>query len=341
MLTRKIGCIAPNKSPWPRSVEGPINHRGRKSLPVTSSHLPNKNIRVLRQFVFVYDLETRYEAYTILANALLLNESLLNSFDPASYVGTVLTDLAGRRSVSGKLHALQDDKTVLLLRLLFLFTLKGVQSIKSHVMACLNMISTRIYAIERNGIPKSQAWVIELLKVLFNLLHNYPEPALDHFAERADSLVAILQMATEDINSYLELHRYVCNVLLCSPPQHWQDQQVAVVSCIFPFLQVALEADNVNDATVLAELSLLQNISVAQRDPRVAELLRSRLVPSPQDRKTVLGKSNSLISLMLRATTNINLSQSRLIIYGILWKVCDESRRSLADLTGLISHFGI
>jgi Guanine nucleotide exchange factor synembryn len=251
---------------------------------------------------------------------------LLDNFDPGSYAGNVITDLAGRRSISGQLRKVQDDKSVVLLRLLFLFTLKGVQSINGHIMACLNMASTKINAMERNGIPESQGSTIELLKLLFNLLHNYPTMAIPHFGERASSLIAILRKAAEDLTVCGTIHRYICNVLLCSPLEQWQKHAPLVASSIMTYLQFMLGKQDVSDVQILSELALLQTITIC-KDPEVNALLKSNLVPGLEDRKQVLGQSGSLISLMLKATTNIDLRHSRTTIYGILWKVSNESRK--------------
>lgn len=287
----------------------------------------NKNLSALRPFFFVYDLEIKYEAYTILANALLLNEHLLSSFDPANYAGTVITDLAGRRSISGQLGNFQDDKTILLLRLLYLFTLKGSKSINGHIMACLNMAFTRINAIERKGIPKCQESSIELLKLLYNLIHNYSHIVVPHFRDRVGSLISVLKMTTENVSTNASIHRHICNILLCSPLEQWHRQSAMVASSILVFLQFLLHNEDVNDTQALSEISLLQVIAAGNDDSEVSNLLQSKLTPTSEDRNQILGQSDSLISLMLKATTNLNLKQSRAIIYGILWKTSHESRK--------------
>lgn len=162
---------------------------------------------LIRAFVLRPPSETaKVEALTIIANALVLNSELLDSFDPNQYslVNIILSDYNDTHN---------ETNLYLYGRLLFLFTFKGFPLNLKH--DCFQIIHAKLTGDIRSA-PVSAT--IELLKFIFNLLHHPRYMTFLHSIELKSQIFTSL-LALLDSDS--SINKDLFNVLSLFSSSYW------------------------------------------------------------------------------------------------------------------------
>jgi hypothetical protein len=162
---------------------------------------------LIRSFVLKPPSETaKLQALTIIANALVLNSELLESFDPNQFglVNIVLSDY----------NSTHDDTNLYLYgRLLFLFTFKGFLLNLKH--DCFEIIQAKLARSSRSA---SYPATIELLKFIFNLLHHPNYLTLLHSIElKSEIFLSLLALLDSDS----PINKDLLNVLSLFSSSYW------------------------------------------------------------------------------------------------------------------------
>lgn len=148
----------------------------------------------------------KVQALTIIANALVLNSELLDSFDPNQYslVNIILSDYNDTHN---------ETNLYLYGRLLFLFTFKGFPLNLKH--DCFQIILAKLTGDMRSA-PVSAT--IELLKFIFNLLHHPRYMTFLHSIELKSQIFTSL-LALLDSDS--SINKDLLNVLSLFSSSYW------------------------------------------------------------------------------------------------------------------------
>lgn len=162
---------------------------------------------LIRSFVVKPPSQTaKIQALTIIANALVLNSELLESFDPNQFglVNIVLSDYN---------NTYDDTSLYLYGRLLFLFTFKGYPLNLKH--DCFQIIQPKLI---RSLHSTSHQATIELLKFIFNLLHHPSYLTLLHSIELKTEIFSSLLALLEPDNP---INKDLLNVLSLFSSSYW------------------------------------------------------------------------------------------------------------------------
>lgn len=280
------------------------------------------------------------ECLTVLANALVWNETLLAHFDPGHVITKVLNECF-QPSVDAK-------EEYLFMRLLFLFTFHGRRYEDKLIKTGLAAVAAKIsQTASRDAVfatDMERLAFVECMKFTFNLLHHYPL-AVDYVqGYTARALVQIFY--TLDPRAEHDLCQHISNCLLCLPVSAWlcEGDSALVLGRILSFIEIMVDPVNEQlreDRILAPPLSLLHCIVSAlfsqheqqqqqQQQQRgdwagLQTLCRERILPSESDRERVLGTTDSLSSYLLRITIDPVLRTTRNIIFDIFWKLSHES----------------
>lgn len=192
----------------------------------------------------------------------------------------------------------------------------------------------------------------ETLKLLCNLLARLPDKAsfFDNFLASLFELlrrVAIpsppLQPPVLSLINCLVFSRLEnaaeglpCHVHVF--PSHENNANVDLLSKILSLAAQSYSSEDLEKhASPLVQL-LLRVVEISPPQPKTR--LKSLILPSNEDRKTVLGEGDSLSAILLRAATTIAPSKLRSLIPALFFELSDRDPRRLVHNVGYGYGFG-
>lgn len=185
------------------------------------------------------------------------------------------------------------------------YSSRGIQSLRQH--AAMKGSSKRTMAGSMEGMALSQS-----LKLLFNVLHFYPSQA-KRFSGSTSSIISILLQekklqdppieppTSELVNALLNLDLKISDRNALFPLSN----PTSVVDHLIRILEAGLKHYPEKELDVAASpcISLLRRLhDLAPED--VKDFMRHRLLPTDQERKKPLGKSETLPARLLRLSTS-------------------------------------
>lgn len=279
------------------------------------------------------------ESLTILANALVWNEELLQQFDPTFIITRVLNECFQ--------PDVEEKDVYLFMRLLFLFTFHGRKYEEKLLKTGLAAVASKIAKTASNeavfATPIERLSFIECMKFTFNMLHHYPLAVEYIQGYTASSMVKIFY--TLDPRYEYDLCMHISNCLLCLPVSTWlyENDSKLVLERLLSFIEIMLNPENENlrqDRILSPPLSLLHCIVTdifgpAHSNLELQQTSRDWILPSEKDREKVLGSSESLSGYMLNITIDPVMRTTRNIIFDIFYRVSHESPDEFVGNFGL------
>ncbi|VVT45324.1 uncharacterized protein SAPINGB_P000712 [Magnusiomyces paraingens] len=244
-------------------------------------------------------IEPRYsekiciEGLSILANALVVNTTLLNSWDCTKIFNLTL------RCYVPRAPSLSLSERYLFRRLGFLFTYRHNKLNEDQVALFFPLITRSMSELPRDVsrfsdpeyMPLIKLNSIELLKVTFNVFHHYSDYTL-HTLEKSGVMCQICKtLIITDTGSVenSDLTRYLFNCLMCStsPPEWFNTEgEFEDSEDIFENLVIVPSADDYKDLSLhkVSSSSLLIRIlefAKLATNPQYAKMLLSDITLSP------------------------------------------------------------
>lgn len=170
-----------------------------------------------------FSFEILQEAFSVIANALLINTDLLSTWH-AGNAFKVAYNIYADHAISKNIY---DKERFILRRVGFLITYSGTTIDEEQVIAIADLVCVALHRVP-NDILKlyrtdmvnafSKNSIIELLKICFNLLHNYPSLTSNqiHAQGGMTNIAQGLVYTTTLDPEYADLTRYLLNCLLNS-----------------------------------------------------------------------------------------------------------------------------
>lgn len=289
------------------------------------------------------------EAFTIIANGLVLNTSLLGAWNPSAAFPIVLSEYA-KDDLSLK-------ESYLFGRLLFLFTFNGIELPDTLLTRCIEVIDLKmnqvlgnIHTLTSTVIvnPLIRLSFIELMKFIFNLVHHYPDQTLDplQHTEVITRISHVFLHIKPRLPENVDITRYILHTLMCVPIDTWfghADHRSLILENLFEYCHLVTSSPEYqNEHTLSPCLTCLQKIVsyVWETLPDNSEtqelkrICRQYLYPSEKDRELSLGKSDSLASNLTNLENDITLQTCNCLIQEIYLIIFDRNQQALTDVMG-------
>lgn len=288
-----------------------------------------------------------HEALTIIANGLVLNNSLLSTFDPLPVFSLVLQEYAK--------PGLPLKENYLLGRLLFLFTFNGIDLSDTLLSSCIDAIHFKTSIILENVHaltsivavnPLVRLSFIELMKFVFNLIHHYPDRAIQPLQDRVmENLSYVFLSINTTTLLNVDISRYLFNTLMCVSVDSWfnnSDHMPLLLNNILDYCHLVTSPENVsihNENTLSPAFTCLQLVvshiwNSMESPDECKRIVRSALLPTEKDRELALGNSDSLASHFVGLSTDITVQSCNRIVQEIYWVVFDRNQQALNEVMG-------
>lgn len=293
---------------------------------------------------------TTNEGLTIIANGLVLNTSLLVSWDPSKAFPLVLTEYSKPN------HSIKE--TYLLGRLLFLFTYNGEPLSDSLLTKSIEIIDQKMDKVVDNvhALTSTVALntmlrlaFIELLKFIFNLVHFYPDRAIEPMQDKVMGKISDVFLHIKEDSCNVDITKYIFNVLLCVSVTSWFDNpqhQPLILSNILEYCQVVTNPTHLefhNENTISPSLTCL-NMALAYvwdtlpdsspETQALKDIAIKYLYPTEKDRQLGVGKSDSLASRLVQLSSDISLGSLNRLCLEVYWVVCNRNQQTLTEVMG-------
>lgn len=301
-------------------------------------------------------VETNYsetvviESLTILANALVNNNSLLTSWDSRAALPTVLALYD-----QGRLSPMEKH---LYGRVLFLLTFNGLELPSKVVQDCASAVDAKMANFLDQALVLTTATTsplrnafIELVKFMFNLAHHYPDSAIEPFTQHntVAKLGQIFLYANPTVPENIDFVRYIFNSFLCFPVSTWSDNaddEVRLVTKVFEYCQYltgSALAQHHNEQTLSPAVTCVEKVvshvwTLSSENAHAKDLKSicgAFLYPSENDRKNGLGNSESLPSNLLKLGNDPTLKTTNRLVNEIYLTAFGQDQQRLAQVMGL------
>lgn len=294
---------------------------------------------------------TTIEALTIVANALVLNNALLATFDPLPAFPLVLSEYSK--------PALPLKENYLLGRLLFLFTFNGMDLPPEILTDCIKAIQFKTPIILENvhALTSVVAFnrlirqaFIELMKFTFNLIHHYPDQTITALEQDVvpELSCIFLCIRTSDLVN-VDITRYLFNTLMCVSVDSWFSDPVhmpIILTNILNYCHLVTAPNQTNlhnEQTLSPCFTCLQQLvthiwdkmdGASSTTAECKALVRAALYPTERDRELAVGNSDSLASYFVKLTTDITVQSCNRIVQDVYWVVFDRNQTLLSETMG-------
>lgn len=287
------------------------------------------------------------EALTIIANGLVLNNSLLSTFDPLPVFEFVLHEYSK--------PGLPLKENYLLGRLLFLFTFNGTDLSNSLLSYCIEIIQFKTSIILENVHTLTSVVAIntlirlsfiELMKFIFNLIHHYPDKVTEPLESKVMENLSHIFLSINTSNLLnVDITRYLFHTLMCVSAESWFKNpihQPLLLKNILGYCHLVTSPNHTNlhtEETLSPAFTCLQQVSthIWEKNTGPCELktiATSALLPTEKDREIGLGNSDSLASYFVKLSTDITLQSCNRIVQEIYWTLFDRNQQALNDVMG-------
>lgn len=299
------------------------------------------------------------ESLTVIANALIINTSLLEKWHPNTQLFYYLLQLCDRIEV--------DEANVknlyLFYRLLFLLTFKKFTPYASCQSDLLKrsteVIDKKISHFEKFdlNIPMPKLAFIEFLKFFFNIVHFHPDEV--KFKDSTFKVLIsdiLVHRINKPTSENFDISRYIFNVLMCLPAQIWFENALVTVDArkdalgaVLAHCRFLTEPDTkdlyMTEVALSPALTCLQLIvsylwsnSTVNSDEieELKKLTRTQLFPTSEDRRLGVGQAttSSLASRFVALTSESTLFNTNRIAQEIYWQMCNFDADEVTSIMG-------
>lgn len=192
--------------------------------------------------------------------------------------------------------------------------------------------------------PMQDMALADTLKLMFNVSH-FHKASVEAFTPAVPHIVILLQERDAAPSRPLDgFHSQLINALVNLKLDSTEAQaalypegerQTSVVATLVDLLDLSMKAysDNDLEQTVTPLVSVLRYIHESAPEA-VRESIRSRLLPTKEDRENVLGRGETLPSRLLRNSTNPVTPQLRDAISHFLFEMSDKDASTFVENVG-------
>lgn len=302
---------------------------------------------------------TIVEALTIIANALVINNSLLKEWHPHPQLLSYVLQLYDKMDV----QEVDLRKAYLFGRVLFLLTFDGLASYTASrsdlVAKSYEVMDAKMHQFEQldlnDQMPKLA--FIELLKFFFNLVHFHLVEAKpkDSTLRALASEILVNKIGTPSARNF-DISRHIFNGLMCLPGDIWfgralesGDCRANVLNAVLMHCRFLTEPATkdlyMNEASLSPALTCLHLIIsylwdsgavINDEIEKLRQLARTQLFPTSEDRRLGIGKATktSLASRLVALTSEPTLTNANRIAQEIYWQMCGCDANEVSSIMG-------
>lgn len=299
------------------------------------------------------------ESLTIIANALIINTSLLKKWHPNVQLFYYVLQLCDRIEV----EEANLKNVYLFYRLLFLFTFKKLTPYASCQSDLLKrsteVIDNKISHFEKFDLNSQMPKLafIEFLKFFFNIVHFHPDEV--KFKDSTFKVLIsdiLVHKINKPTSENVDISRYIFNVLMCLPAHTWFENALmtadarkdalsaVLVHCRF-LTEPATKDLYMTEVALSPALTCLQlivsylwsnNTENSDEIEELKKLARTQLFPTSEDRRLGVGQAtaSSLASRFVGLTSESTLFHANRIAQEIYWQMCNCNADEVTSIMG-------
>lgn len=284
------------------------------------------------------DPEVRVQALSTMANALFLNSSLRESWNPDRF----LTDLLANDKVSSSFGSEDENmQHFALFRILFMLSFTGRKYREDQIAALAELSKL---AIETRHPRRQPGWFPECLKFAATLEVNYPDTS--------KTLIEAIPKLLKLIGVQPEVHSpeflvTAGNFLAISKEFTWALEPEALAT-VLGLVRALIKASDNKDENLSPALSLLFHVTetaVNTGNPELIQTLKTTVLPKERyvtsQASTQIGQQTNtsgegnFSDLLLKLTELHDIPVSTRLLFETSWILCDQDSMFAAESLSL------